>query len=186
MSWKWKYASVLTAVSLTMCAPIFGPTGTTGGTGGFGDSWTIQSLSADSATSSAAAYTTMTDLSISVAASTNYQIRCVLYDETPNTITGNQLSIDGPAATEVLIDRHFCNGAAPSNTAFAATNAFYGAATDDGSSGGAGANSPCANIINIMLRNGGSSGTVTFKHQSETGGSTVTFHQGSFCEYRTF
>ena len=181
MSWQIRWIAVLVVLALGMCAPIFGPSGSGS------DAWTRTVLTADTSTSSAVAYTALSDLNFAIAASTNYRVRCEMWNETALATTGLQLQVGGPASpTEVLYFRTHCTGGSGANVAQERDNAFH--TTDDGTLAGGGAAPaiPCAEQVDMIIRNGTTAGTVAFAFESEVGGSTVTVHQGSWCEYMTY
>lgn len=125
--------------------------------------------------------TTVTNLTVPVAASTNYIIRCLLTTNSATTTTGVQITVNGPSSpTQVTWTRKSCS----STTALvnASINAF---GTEDVRTASAGA-TRCVEPIDIHLRNGSNAGNVTFGVDTEIGASAVTVYTGSFCDYQSY
>jgi len=139
----------------------------------------------DVATTSNAAYSAVSGLSIAVSASTNYTIMCNILTSTAVGTTGLQLQVTGPTSpTEITITRQYHNNSTTTYTPLTAT-AFNTASTDDAAAGSCAAQR-CLNPVMIVLRNGANGGTVAFAVQSEVSASNVTLHRGSYCDYSTW
>jgi len=134
----------------------------------------------DVSTSSSAADTSVSDLSISVAALTDYAIDCLLVTSAAATTTGVQLTLTGPSApVQVTWTRSSCSSTTA--TVFASINAF---GTRDSRTASAGT-VRCVERLNAVLLNGDNAGTVGFGLRSEVGTSAVAVHAGSTCTWVT-
>lgn len=140
-------------------------------------------VASDVSNSNSAAYTAVSDLSIAVATSTNYQIECHFLTSAAAGTTGLQLQVTGPGSpTEVTIVRDYYNNVTTGATVLVAT-AFNSGSTDDAAAGSC-STTRCINPVHIFLRNGSNSGTVAFAIQTEVNASAVTMHRGSYCDTR--
>lgn len=144
-------------------------------------------MTADASEATGSAWSSLSGLSIPVAANTNYQIRCLLRMNTsgPTTGVGTQLQIQGPASPTYLTWNHWgANGVHPAG-GFSGT-AFHTAAQDDGATATcSGTDLNCTNWVDIFLSNGANAGTIAFAIQSEIA-EGVSVLRGSFCEVRQY
>jgi hypothetical protein len=132
-----------------------------------------------------AAWTSIPGLSVPVAASTRYWIRCFMRMTQGGTGLGTQLQIQGPASPTSLIWNHWgANGVHPGG-GYAGT-AFHTGAQDDGATATcSGSDQSCSNWVDIFLVNGANAGTIAFAIQSEAA-TSVAVEAGSFCESRSY
>jgi hypothetical protein len=136
---------------------------------------------ADVTTSSSAADSTVTGLSIPVTANTNYIINCWITSNAAATTTGVQVTVNGPSSpTQVTWTRNSCSSATA--VVHASINAFGSRDSRTASAG----STRCIDALNINLQNGNQDGNVTFAVRSEVSSSNVTIFKGSYCTYQTY
>lgn len=142
--------------------------------------WQVSTVASDVTTSSAVADSTALTVT-SLAASTNYQVRCVLTTDAAAITTGVQISVSGPASpTQLTWSRESCM-----TTTAGLLRASYNAYGID-----AATNSPgttrCNETLTINVQNGSNTGNLDILLRSEVGTSTVGVRKGSYCEWRIY
>ncbi len=143
------------------------------------DPWTRVVTTGDTANSTTTP-TAVTGLTLAVAASTNYVVRCQLVTSAAAATTGVQLTLTGPASPTALTwTRRSCS----STTAIRAFQSnSYNADAATASAG----TTRCIDEVLVTLRNGSNAGTLGFNLASEVAASAATVHIGSWCERITF
>jgi hypothetical protein len=152
----------------------------TAGGGGGGD--TVVRLGSD-VTESAGSYTDVTGLSFTAAASTDYVIEANLLYRSAGTTTGISFAVNGPASpTAVVVATQIHTSLANGGDIRYAARA-YNSGNDTATVDTANADLPAR--MQILLRNGTTSGTVIVRVRREVAGSaTVTVRAGSVLRYR--
>jgi hypothetical protein len=124
-----------------------------------------------------------TDLTFSMAANTNYSIRCQIYWFQSGT-GGIRTNYSGPSSpTSVVMSHYGLNGGT--------TGAVGGTGTNTGNTGTNATLTSTANTGGYMTYNGewdngGNSGTWVFQFARSTANGTTTVRQGSYCDYASF
>jgi hypothetical protein len=134
-------------------------------------------LSADR-TSSVTTYADVTDLSFSVAASTNYEMECNILYQTAATTTGVGLSLNGPTSPS------FVGGlfSTSSGTTGGSTSNAFGAYDSGGATTGVtAANTNTFGSFKGYFRNGANAGTLQLRFRSEVASSNAVVKANSYC-----
>jgi hypothetical protein len=133
-------------------------------------------FSTGSYTNATTGFTSVTGLSFSVEASTNYGMSCHLYWQSSNTTAGIKAQVTGPASpTAVFIGLHQPLTASTYNDAVA--NAF---SSSLGVTTSVTATTNFEALLTMGLQNGANAGTVQVQLAAE-GSGTFTLQNGSYC-----
>ena len=158
-----------------------GPQGATGPQGPAGPSDTYVYKTADQGTTSTTPIS-ITDLSWSVSANTNYRFACTIFFAAGATANGWLVTATAPASPTLFVGQTI---GPTSTTAIAGTQ---WSSNDGGTVAGSSAATSAANGISVtgLLRNGANAGTLQMRWASELSSTTHTIKQGSYCHYSTF
>ncbi len=136
-------------------------------------------LSADR-TNLTTSFADVTDLSFSVAASTNYEMECAIVYQTGNTGTGSiGYSLNGPASPNHVSGMFVST---QSNSTGGTGSMNFNTYDGGGITGSvAAANADVYGIFKAYFRNGANAGTLQLRFKSETVAVTVTTKANSYC-----
>jgi hypothetical protein len=158
-----------------------GATGPQGAQGPAGPSDTYVYKTADQGTTSTTPIS-ITDLSWSVSANTNYRFECTIFFAAGAAPNGWLVTATAPASPTLFV------GQTVGPTGTTAVGGSQWSANDGGSATSSSATTGAGNGIFVtgILRNGANAGTLQMRFATEVATSTHTIKQASYCRYYTF
>jgi len=178
-----RFVGILTAFLLVLCTAAHGHViggGSGSGGGGSAGGMSIVSATADITDNTSAGTTNATGLAVPLAASSNYSGICYVMVSSAITTTGVHVGFSGPAGITSFRSHH-------RSFASVGTEVFDYFTEADLPYVNAEANSPGATrsiyTLYWVLQNGGTAGNLQVIFNTEVDTSTVTIHDGSWCEW---